>query len=73
MGSEEPIEILLNEVQHFILASHLFWGIWSIVNSRMSKIKFGYRVNIYRFYYILFLESNLIKMDVFKKKILSII
>lgn len=43
MGNEESIEIIFNEVQHFILASHLFWGIWSVVNSRMSKITFGYR------------------------------
>lgn len=47
MGQTEPIELIIDEVQHFILASHLFWGIWSIVNSRMSKITFGYRVNIY--------------------------
>ncbi|XP_015379357.1 PREDICTED: choline/ethanolamine kinase [Diuraphis noxia] len=43
MENEESIELILNEVNHFILASHLFWGIWSIVNSRMSKITFGYR------------------------------
>ncbi|XP_025417231.1 choline/ethanolamine kinase isoform X2 [Sipha flava] len=43
MGHEESVEIILNEVKHFILASHLFWGIWSIVNSRISKITFGYR------------------------------
>lgn len=53
MGSEEPIEIILNEVQHFILASHLFWGIWSIVNSRISKITFGYRVNILNSFFFL--------------------
>ncbi|VVC27930.1 Hypothetical protein CINCED_3A019465 [Cinara cedri] len=43
MGHAESIDIILDEVQHFILASHLFWGIWSVVNSRMSKITFGYR------------------------------
>ncbi|CAH1707766.1 unnamed protein product [Aphis gossypii] len=43
MENEESIELILNEVNHFILASHLFWGVWSIVNSRMSKITFGYR------------------------------
>ncbi|XP_025199442.1 choline/ethanolamine kinase isoform X1 [Melanaphis sacchari] len=41
--NKESIELLLNEVNHFILASHLFWGVWSIVNSKMSKITFGYR------------------------------
>ncbi|XP_060864997.1 choline/ethanolamine kinase [Metopolophium dirhodum] len=43
MENDESIELILNEVNNFILASHLFWGIWSIVNSRMSKITFGYR------------------------------
>ncbi|XP_050436021.1 choline/ethanolamine kinase isoform X2 [Adelges cooleyi] len=43
MGSDEPLELILNEVRHFALASHLFWGIWSVVNSRTSKITFGYR------------------------------
>lgn len=46
MGNDESIDLILNEVQHFILASHLFWGIWSVVNSRISKITFGYKVNI---------------------------
>lgn len=49
MGNEESIEILLNEVQHFIMASHLFWSIWSIFNSQTSKITFGYRVNNFIF------------------------
>lgn len=48
MGNNESIDSVLNEVQHFILASHLFWGIWSVVNSRISKITFGYRVNIFK-------------------------
>lgn len=43
MESEESIEVILYEIQHFILASHLFWSIWSIVNSRVSKITFGYK------------------------------
>jgi len=43
MGNNESVETILNEVPHFVLASHLFWGIWSIVNSRTSKITFGYR------------------------------
>lgn len=53
MGNEESIEQILNEVQHFILASHLFWGIWSMVNSRMSKITFGYRVNVFNSFLLL--------------------
>jgi len=55
MENEESIELILNEVNHFILASHLFWGVWSIVNSRMSKITFGYRVNIFTFNFVFLL------------------
>lgn len=43
MGNDESMEIILHEVQHFILASHLLWGLWSIVNSHTSKITFGYK------------------------------
>lgn len=30
------------EVRIFSLASHLFWGLWSIVNAKISQIPFGY-------------------------------
>ncbi|XP_071549990.1 choline/ethanolamine kinase isoform X2 [Panulirus ornatus] len=33
---------LLQEVQVFTLASHLFWGLWSIVQGQVSTIPFGY-------------------------------
>ncbi|CAG2056078.1 unnamed protein product [Timema podura] len=33
---------LLKEVHSFTLASHLFWGLWAIVNARHSRISFGY-------------------------------
>nr|CAD7266024.1 unnamed protein product [Timema shepardi] len=33
---------LLKEIQAFTLASHLFWGLWAIVNARHSRISFGY-------------------------------
>lgn len=38
-----PVEDkLLQEVQVFMLASHLFWALWSIVQSQVSSIPFGY-------------------------------
>ncbi|XP_028034967.1 choline/ethanolamine kinase isoform X1 [Bombyx mandarina] len=47
--SEEPqepsiddVNHLLNEVEAFALASHLFWTLWSIVNASKSQIPFGY-------------------------------
>ncbi|XP_066580942.1 choline/ethanolamine kinase isoform X2 [Prorops nasuta] len=33
---------LLKEIKVFTLASHLFWGLWSIVNAKLSQIPFGY-------------------------------
>ncbi|KAM8750354.1 choline kinase alpha isoform 2-T2 [Acanthopagrus schlegelii] len=35
-------EQLYIEVNRFSLASHFFWGLWSIIQARLSTIKFGY-------------------------------
>ncbi|XP_015248344.1 PREDICTED: choline kinase alpha-like isoform X2 [Cyprinodon variegatus] len=35
-------EELYVEVNRFSLASHLFWGLWSIIQARLSTIEFGY-------------------------------
>ncbi|XP_036390692.1 choline kinase alpha [Megalops cyprinoides] len=35
-------ENMLVEVNRFALASHFFWGLWSIVQARISTIEFGY-------------------------------
>ncbi|XP_023590279.1 choline/ethanolamine kinase isoform X1 [Trichechus manatus latirostris] len=35
-------EDLLVEVNRYALASHFFWGLWSILQSSMSTIEFGY-------------------------------
>ncbi|XP_011055232.1 PREDICTED: choline/ethanolamine kinase isoform X2 [Acromyrmex echinatior] len=40
-GSLEAERILM-EVRIFSLTSHLFWGLWSIVNAKLSQIPFGY-------------------------------
>jgi len=32
----------MEEVKIFTLASHLFWGLWSVVNAKLSQIPFGY-------------------------------
>ncbi|KAG8224240.1 hypothetical protein J437_LFUL001619 [Ladona fulva] len=41
-GIEEEAEQILKEVQIFTMVSHLFWGLWSIVNAKVSQIPFGY-------------------------------
>ncbi|XP_069739022.1 choline/ethanolamine kinase-like [Phaenicophaeus curvirostris] len=35
-------EQLLSEISRFALASHFFWGLWSILQAKISTIKFGY-------------------------------
>ncbi|XP_023365041.1 choline/ethanolamine kinase isoform X1 [Otolemur garnettii] len=35
-------EDLLAEVNRYALASHFFWGLWSILQASMSTIEFGY-------------------------------
>ncbi|KAL0130845.1 hypothetical protein PUN28_002450 [Cardiocondyla obscurior] len=40
-GSLEEERVMM-EVRVFSLASNLFWGLWSIVNAKLSQIPFGY-------------------------------
>uniref|UniRef100_H0W3H3 ethanolamine kinase n=1 Tax=Cavia porcellus TaxID=10141 RepID=H0W3H3_CAVPO len=45
LSSEEKFTIeeeMLLEVNRFALASHFFWGLWSIVQAKISSIEFGY-------------------------------
>ncbi|XP_028814887.1 choline kinase alpha [Denticeps clupeoides] len=35
-------EAMIKEVNRFALASHFFWGLWAIVQARISTINFGY-------------------------------
>ncbi|KAM7019909.1 choline kinase alpha isoform 3-T3 [Passerculus sandwichensis] len=35
-------EVVLVEVNRFALASHFFWGLWSIIQAKISSIEFGY-------------------------------
>ena len=44
--SSEEVNKLLEETEHFILASHMMWTLWSINNAQTSTIKFGYWVRI---------------------------
>ncbi|XP_072242693.1 choline kinase alpha isoform X2 [Leuresthes tenuis] len=45
LSLEEQIRLkeeLYVEVNRFALASHFFWGLWSIIQARLSTIEFGY-------------------------------
>ncbi|XP_051167301.1 choline/ethanolamine kinase isoform X2 [Leptopilina boulardi] len=39
---EAEEEKLMSEIKVFSLATHLFWGLWGIVNAKTSDIPFGY-------------------------------
>uniref|UniRef100_A0A8B9K4F4 ethanolamine kinase n=1 Tax=Astyanax mexicanus TaxID=7994 RepID=A0A8B9K4F4_ASTMX len=39
-------EDIIIEANRYALASHFLWGLWSIVQARISKIEFGYMVII---------------------------
>ncbi|KAK3570773.1 hypothetical protein QTP86_025422 [Hemibagrus guttatus] len=45
LSEEDQLKIkedMLVEVNRFALASHFFWGLWSIIQARLSTIEFGY-------------------------------
>ncbi|KAG5250693.1 choline kinase [Salix suchowensis] len=39
---EDEVELLLQEVEKYTLASHLFWGLWGIISGHVNKIDFDY-------------------------------
>ncbi|XP_077451604.1 choline/ethanolamine kinase isoform X3 [Stigmatopora argus] len=42
-GDQRPIEEdLIIEANRYALASHFLWGLWSIIQAKISKIEFGY-------------------------------
>ncbi|EEZ97183.2 Ethanolamine kinase-like Protein [Tribolium castaneum] len=41
-ASQSQLELLLNQVDKFTLASHLFWGIWALIQTEHSDIAFDF-------------------------------
>ncbi|KAF7824770.1 putative choline kinase 2 isoform X1 [Senna tora] len=41
--SESEVEQLLQEVEKYTLASHLFWGVWGVISAHVNKIDFDYK------------------------------
>ncbi|XP_061353941.1 probable choline kinase 2 isoform X2 [Gastrolobium bilobum] len=41
--SESEVEQLLQEVEKYTLANHLFWGVWGIISAQVNKIDFDYK------------------------------
>jgi len=42
--SPEDVDKIVEETEHFVLASHLMWTLWGINNAFTSTINFGYWV-----------------------------
>ncbi|KAJ2959506.1 hypothetical protein NQZ79_g5015 [Umbelopsis isabellina] len=40
--SSEELEALYQEVEHYSLASHLYWGLWALCQAMVSDIDFSY-------------------------------
>ncbi|XP_051123717.1 probable choline kinase 1 isoform X2 [Andrographis paniculata] len=40
--SEAAIEQVLDDVEKYALASHIFWGLWGIISAHVSNINFDY-------------------------------
>ncbi|CAI8595953.1 unnamed protein product [Vicia faba] len=41
--SEGEVEHLLQEVEKYTLANHLFWGLWGIISGQVNTIEFDYK------------------------------
>ncbi|XP_054776305.1 probable choline kinase 1 [Prosopis cineraria] len=41
--SDEEVEQLVEDVEKYTLANHLFWGLWGLISSYVNKIDFDYR------------------------------
>ena len=44
--NDDVLASMYREVNTFVMASHFFWGLWSILQSEGSDIPFGFRVCI---------------------------
>ncbi|RDX61206.1 putative choline kinase 2, partial [Mucuna pruriens] len=41
--SEDEVEQLLQEIEKYTLANHLFWGVWGIISAQVNTISFDYK------------------------------
>ncbi|XP_047163112.1 probable choline kinase 2 [Vigna umbellata] len=42
-GSDNEVEQLLQEIEKYTLANHLFWGVWGIISAQVNTIDFDYK------------------------------
>lgn len=41
--TDAEVEELVNDVEKYTLANHLFWGLWGIISDHVNKIDFDYK------------------------------
>ncbi|KAH1253882.1 putative choline kinase 2 [Glycine max] len=41
--SDSEVEQLLQEIEKYTLANHLFWGVWGIISAQVNTIDFDYK------------------------------
>ncbi|TKY49752.1 choline kinase 2 [Spatholobus suberectus] len=41
--SDNEVEHLLQEIEKYTLANHLFWGVWGIISAQVNTIDFDYK------------------------------
>lgn len=41
--SDSEVEQLLQDIEKYTLANHLFWGVWGIISAQVNKIDFDYK------------------------------
>ena len=57
--ADPEIERLYGVVQTFSLASHMFWGLWAVIQSKFSKNDFDYLMyGAGRFEALFWMKSN---------------
>ncbi|XP_020224716.1 probable choline kinase 2 [Cajanus cajan] len=42
-SSDNKVEQLLQEIEKYTLANHLFWGVWGIISAQVNTIDFDYK------------------------------
>ena len=55
---KEDIKNMVLEANVFALASHFYWGVWAIIMTKISDIKFDYWVRLFSLNHLNFLKTS---------------
>eukprot|EP00252_Welwitschia_mirabilis_P024663 TRINITY_DN7386_c0_g1_i11.p2 TRINITY_DN7386_c0_g1~~TRINITY_DN7386_c0_g1_i11.p2 ORF type:complete len:128 (+),score=10.88 TRINITY_DN7386_c0_g1_i11:1544-1927(+) len=65
--TDEEVETLLNDVERYVLASHIHWGLWGIISHHVNNIDFDYMEYArQRFQQYQLLKPKLLKTETMK-------